>query len=539
MSPVLPSRKVAVLAAAAAGLTAVLAAAPAPATAAPTAATTTTTTATAATAVPPSTDWFVDPMSPGQRRQLIPVPADPSSFKGKLRLTRAVNRTKAGSLAVPMRKAFGHQLTKGQAVTLDGTGLFTLNSTKLTGPARNQLTRLAASLDDVAAVRCEGYSDYAGAVDRNATLAAGRAAAVCRTLGATVKGLETTTVSYGPTWPAAVGATSDARRLNRRVVVVVTRLQPPPPVEPTADVPGAPELLYVGGSDRVVYYTFNTPLDDGGSPITGYEVSTGSGWEPVQTELDRAADRTVRIPRACRGGCGDHYGYLTGVPNGSAIQVAVRAVNAIGAGAPSATQTTIVYGMPSAPTDLVVEGGYGTITATWGAPEDDGGTPVTAYHVSFDGGWSWTDLGADETTATVADLEAGTYSVMVQAATGYSGGQFATQDVEVLDSTQPIVHRAWWTSGDRVRVEHYQGTVRIYTDYQASVDGGEWVDIESDGSNPPTDGNGRFYFGSVDVPACAAPPRPSYQTDHTIRVRAVLVEGYSKPSEEVTIDLPA
>ncbi|GAA5141750.1 hypothetical protein GCM10023340_03970 [Nocardioides marinquilinus] len=536
MSPALPSRKVAALAAAAAGL-AVLAVAPAPATAAPST-TLTTAAPSVATFVPP--DWFVDPMSPGQRRTLIPVPADPSSFKGgKLQQTRAVNRTRNGALAVPMRLAFGHQLTKGQAVTLDGTGLFSLNSVKLTGPARNQLTRLAAALDDAAAVRCEGYSDYAGAVDRNATLAAGRAAAVCRMLGQQVEGLETSTVSYGPTWPAAVGATSDARRLNRRVVVAVTRMQPPPPVEPTADVPGAPELLYVGGSDGTVYYTFNTPLDDGGSPITGYEVSTGAGWSPVQTELSRAAVRGVRIPRMCRGGCGDHYGYLPGVTNGSTVELAVRAVNAIGAGAPSQKQSTTVYGMPSAPTDLALEGGHGTIDATWGAPVDDGGLPITNYWISFNGGSSWTELGGDATSASAEDLPSGTYTVMVQASNGHSGGQLAIQDVEVLDSSQPIVHRAWWVAGDRVRVEHYQGTVPIFTEYQASVDGGAWVDIASDGSDPATDERGRLYFGAVDVPACAAPAGPCYQTDHTIRVRAVLGDRYSKPSEELTIDLPA
>ncbi len=70
---------------------------------------------------PPRASWpgvdgggFVDPRTPAERRAQIAVPRKPSSYRGKARETRAVYRTHAGALAVPMRYAFGHQAQQGR-----------------------------------------------------------------------------------------------------------------------------------------------------------------------------------------------------------------------------------------------------------------------------------------------------------------------------------------------------------------------------------------------------------------------------------------
>jgi outer membrane protein OmpA-like peptidoglycan-associated protein len=71
-------------------------------------------------------------------------------------------------------------------------------------------------------VRCEGYTDYAGARKHELALSRRRAQAVCAALVRDRAGVNTTSLGYGPARPAVVGGSARARRENRRVVVLVT-----------------------------------------------------------------------------------------------------------------------------------------------------------------------------------------------------------------------------------------------------------------------------------------------------------------------------
>lgn len=393
MSFIVPSRRVAALAVAASGLSAVLAGAFAPAASA---ATPSAPAAAASTVAAKATDWFVDPRTPAERKAEIAVPKNPKKYRGKVRETRAVYRTRKGDLAVPMRFAIGNKVQDGQAVTLDGEGLFVVNTVRLTPAAKSQLNGLAEAFDNAAAIRCEGYADYAGTAAHNVVLARGRANAVCDFMADSNPGLKTSAVSYGPKWPAVVGGDSEDRRLNRRVVVGVTNARPvvpnvpvvpPAPVEPPAPqakVPGAPVLRTVKGHVGTATYAYTAPTDDGGSPITAYEVTTGDGWTPVVELLP--AKGTDRCLTSCEDHAGWRYGVVADLPEGALLDLRVRARNKVGAGAPSNTLPVAVQGRPGAPSLTFWMGIDGVITTTFAAPEKDGNSPITGYQVRYDGG---------------------------------------------------------------------------------------------------------------------------------------------------------
>ena len=78
------------------------------------------------------------------------------------------------------------------------------------------------------------------------------------------------------------------------------------------------------------------------------------------------------------------------------------------------TVTVPVTGTPSAPTGLAVVAGDQSATLTWGAPADDGGSPIRSYQYRYQaaGGtytsWRTAQGGANATTAEITGLSNGT-----------------------------------------------------------------------------------------------------------------------------------
>ena len=89
---------------------------------------------------------------------------------------------------------------------------------------------------------------------------------------------------------------------------------------------------------------------------------------------------------------------LSGLTGGTQYDVQVRAVNAAGASAWSATVTgtTTSAVVPGAPTGLTaaVAAGKAQVVLSWLAPTDTGGAPITGYKIeaSDDGNNPWTEV---------------------------------------------------------------------------------------------------------------------------------------------------
>lgn len=139
----------------------------------------------------------------------------------------------------------------------------------------------------------------------------------------------------------------------------------------TPSVPRAPVLGTVTRGDRALTVPF-TPAADGGSAITDYQYRIGSGaWVSAGT-----ASSPIRID---------------GLTNGASTDVALRAVNAVGNGTASATATATPATVPGAPSIVggTVSGTDATLSAAFTAPASDGGSAITTYEYSTDGGATW------------------------------------------------------------------------------------------------------------------------------------------------------
>lgn len=122
-------------------------------------------------------------------------------------------------------------------------------------------------------------------------------------------------------------------------------------------------------------------------------------------------------------------------------------------GDPGASDGSVPAGPPGAPTDLTltqVDGAL-TVDADWNAPDDDGGSKVTSYEVSWknrnvtpDGEtdtWDLEDDGSKEVsqTSTTVDVEdcTATYDVDVRAKNDHGWGAEATQSVPITGVCLP------------------------------------------------------------------------------------------------------
>jgi titin len=248
--------------------------------------------------------------------------------------------------------------------------------------------------------------------------------------------------------------------------------------ESVATVPGAPTLSSVTPEAGAVTLHFNAPASNGGSAVTGYEYSSdgGTSWQSATTS-----------------GSGPYTAHVSGLTNGTEYQFAVRAVNAVGDGASSNVLPATPATVPGAPTLSSVTPGEGAVTLHFSAPASNGGSVITGYQYSSDGGSTWqtaTVSGDYPKTAQVTGLTNGTeYRFAVR--TVNSVGDSASSNV--LSGTPLGVPAAPTLSS----VTPESGAVTLHfaapasdggsevTGYEYSSDGGtSWQSATTSGSGP-------------------------------------------------------
>ena len=129
-----------------------------------------------------------------------------------------------------------------------------------------------------------------------------------------------------------------------------------------------------------VQVRWSAPLNDGGSPVVGYEVVYSRGALAGHPVAGTAGPR--RITRRVDG-TSDFYEHLyTGV----IYTVSVRAVNAVGSG-PSVFAVFRVFDSPGVVGGLTATPVHGEgVQVRWSEPADDGGLPVVGYEVVYSRG---------------------------------------------------------------------------------------------------------------------------------------------------------
>ena len=143
--------------------------------------------------------------------------------------------------------------------------------------------------------------------------------------------------------------------------------------------------------------TWTAPASNGGSAITGYNVykgtvATGESGTPVNSAPLAASATTYTV---------------TGLKNEQGYYFIVKAINAVGLGAPSNEASAVPQAtayVPGAPGSVKAVGGTAKVTVSWVAPSWNGGSAITGYNVykgTAPGGESGTPVNATPLAATV------------------------------------------------------------------------------------------------------------------------------------------
>jgi invasion protein IalB len=119
-----------------------------------------------------------------------------------------------------------------------------------------------------------------------------------------------------------------------------------------------------------------TPPGDGGSAITGYQVSTdgGSTWNAITTTTTTniVNGNVVTTVSATP----------VGLTNGTAYSIEVEAINNVGHSVGSNVIVLTPITVPGAPTSVTASSQNGSASVSWSAPVNNGGAPITGYTVT-------------------------------------------------------------------------------------------------------------------------------------------------------------
>ncbi len=137
----------------------------------------------------------------------------------------------------------------------------------------------------------------------------------------------------------------------------------------------------------VIRVSWDAPSDSGSLPITHYSVYGGTEWgSPSMTGLNAGCmtDATAAKFTSCVV-TSPLYGYT---PVEGPNVFSVKAFNGLGwSGAATSNMVMIPFAeVAGAPTDVKLVPGRNSLVASWKAPADNGGLPITNYLASFSNG---------------------------------------------------------------------------------------------------------------------------------------------------------
>ncbi len=272
-----------------------------------------------------------------------------------------------------------------------------------------------------------------------------------------------------------------------------------------AALPTAPTINSItpGNSQASVDFT---PGSAGGSALTNYQYSTNGG---VSWQTRSPASTTSPL-------------VITGLSNNQLYNVQIRAVNSEGSGTASATSSVTPVGPPQAPQITSIDQTSTTATVGFTAPGSDGGSAITGYEYSVDGGVSWsTTPTISNSQFTITGLTAGTsYSVALRALNTHGSGTSSASQSVTTHGTPGAPHINSITGSDgSLSVDITLGSTggTPVTNLEYSLDGGQsWI------TRSPTSTYLPLYISGL-----------TNGTNYDIRVRAVNYVGQGTQSNLV------
>ena len=231
-----------------------------------------------------------------------------------------------------------------------------------------------------------------------------------------------------------------------------------------ATAPSAPTSVTATAGNGSATINWQPPANNGGSAITGYQVSTnGTAWTTVGSNI-----RTHTFQ---------------GLTNGTSVTLRVRAVNAAGnstiANAPAVTPRTV----PGAPTNVTATAGNGNATINWQPPINTGGSAITGYQVSTNG-TTWTNVGSNIRSHTFQGLTNGTSVTLRVRAVNAAGNSTIANAPAVTPRAVPSAPtNVTATAGNGSATINWQPPTNTggsaITGYQVSTNGTTWTNVGS------------------------------------------------------------
>ena len=277
--------------------------------------------------------------------------------------------------------------------------------------------------------------------------------------------------------------------------------------------PDAPTSLVATRGDTEISVAFSAPVFNGGLDITNYEYSlnAGSTWTAI-SPVDAASPVII-----------------TGLSNGTAYTVYLRAVNAIGAGTTSGPANAVtpagVPGAPGIPTATTCQNLQSALT--WTAANNNGAA-VTDYVVEYSTSATFAsavtvfaDGTSASTTATVTGLTNGTtYYFRVKAANCAGDSSYSSISAGAVPAAVPgAPGTAVKTNGD---------TTDTFTWSQAASNGSTITayrfQVTNDNGSTWYSNIGGTLNGYTEVAALSTALATQYRTDRW-KVRASAVNG--------------
>ncbi|MEI7550081.1 MAG: fibronectin type III domain-containing protein [Actinomycetes bacterium] len=183
----------------------------------------------------------------------------------------------------------------------------------------------------------------------------------------------------------------------------------------------APAITAVTPADGSLSVAFNAPTNTGGSAITTYEYSIDGGTLWKSRGAASAASPLV----------------ITGVRNGAAYPIKIRAITAIAQGAASAT-TLAIPQVPGAgkPTNVIATPLNGAALVSWRAPEGWVGDPIASYRVNASPGSATCTWSSGPSSCQVDGLTNGVAYSFSVTSVGAAG------DIDFANSLSSVTPRA-------------------------------------------------------------------------------------------------
>jgi titin len=238
---------------------------------------------------------------------------------------------------------------------------------------------------------------------------------------------------------------------------------PTGPLTPSGP-PGPPAITSISPEDGALQVNFTAPVSS--EPITGY-VYQLDGTGPWYSSPATASPLTI-----------------SGLTDGTSYSVEIEAISGTGTGTASNSVTQTPVALPGAPSITSVQVGSTTASVSF-APGSDGGSTITSYRYSTNGGSNWTTT-STTSPVSVSGLSSGTSYAFELEAVNVSGDSApaTTSFVTTAPPAAPVITSI--ASQNQALAVNFTAPASggsPITDYDWSTDGGSlWYSENSYGT---------------------------------------------------------